>query len=226
MVLDCNVLLPRGLLQRFQMFSVVKRVVNSFGNHYQALRGWTNVVAGIAGDESQPVLRAGLDDRYIVRLDDRFTFDDVMIRMPGTTDKNIIPASEIPNVAEECIAMCGDHRISCGSGSWRVIKMPWTIQQRAMRSTLDYHHIQINLWDRNAGDRIRKRWRCRRVLLVFPLPLQLTLGCVHGAVAVSYMDREQSSNTKKQERNWPTAFRPSASHTGGPFGRFWGKGVH
>ena len=116
MVLDCNVLLPRGLLQRFQMFSVVKRVVNSFGNHNQALRGWTNVVAGIAGDESQPVLRAGLDDRYIVRLDDRFTFDDVMIRMPGTTDKNIIPASEIPNVAEECIAMCGDHRISCGSG--------------------------------------------------------------------------------------------------------------
>ena len=106
----------------------MKRVVDSFGDHYQALRRWADVITGIAGDESQTVLRAGLNDGHIIGLNDSFAFDNVMISMSSTADENIIPPAEAAEVAEKGIAMRSDNGVSRRTRGRRVVKMSGAIQ--------------------------------------------------------------------------------------------------
>src|SRR5258708_326216 len=109
-------------LLNFRPRAYVRLLGSSFGEfrrNHKSLRRRTNVVDGIAGNQSKPGIVRLLQHREVIRFNYLLTRYLEAQGLSVALDHDAVTFVQFVNVAEECVSMRRDHRVSRFSGQRR-----------------------------------------------------------------------------------------------------------
>ena len=124
-------------------------------------------MSGIAGNQRDLSIRAWPYDGEVGRFDNPSGSDKVTKPVIATGNENIISVTQAMNVAEEAVAMAGDHGISRGSRFHRFRHVGRSKHQGALRNSFEHDVFELDSGDGKFGESLGYR----RIMRI-PLPQQ------------------------------------------------------
>jgi hypothetical protein len=119
--------------------------VYQFGKHHQPLRRGANVIRGITGDQRQLRVVGRLDHADIFRHHNSLTGDFISKSAAAASDLYLVALVELVDMAEKCIAMGRDHRVSRLAGLGGLLHVSGAFGKFPSRGAFHHNCVHLNL---------------------------------------------------------------------------------
>src|SRR6185312_13541985 len=177
------------------MVLIVRGGMGQRGLDDEPFGGGSDPVGGITGHQCELWMRGRIEHRRLGRFDDLPLGHLVIVLGAAAPNPNLGPRLQIGDMAEEGIAVAGDHRVAARIGERRALQQPRGNQQVLVGSATYYSVVE--LYARNyqpqapdlAGGRLRGTGGC-----VDCVPLLAKMALAPRHIAVLPQARAQKHN--------------------------------